>query len=369
MRKILGALFGGLLLPAGAALADEPPSNGGIVIPYNSHTGHPSILLAWRNTQKIFEAEVLVQNYSSSARQVGVRLDLLDDSGRLLLNHPHGEDFSKLSLPGREFGGAQGSVVQIRGSREANLLIDLLDREKKPYHIRAAVFENIGTRPTLIETATRSIHASSPVYPRSELQQNFGITNDTDSELSYEVSLQRHGYDFGVTDTCAALKEAGAITLKPKQTIQCFVRLKAQERVEANKAAAIWISWVGRNEQSEVLVRDKREWYLSSDGSAPEIRDVKKTVTQDGAIHFEVLAAAGVSGIEEASGVRLEYSLDDGITFSNRVMAYLDGNFQDPTRFLATLGPFREGTHVAVWITVTNGIGKSVRLDMGKFQI
>lgn len=66
----------------------------------------------------------------------------------------------------------------------------------------------------------------------------------------------------------------------------------------------------------------------------------------------EVTATANdvTSMIKEASGVRVEYSTDSGVTFSTRVLAYLDGNFVGPTRFRGDLGPFTPGTKLAMSI-------------------
>lgn len=363
MRK---TWFGPIVLGV-LVLSSSRSFGSDISIPFNNATGHPAILLAWRNTQKIFEAEISVQNSSLLPKRVGVMLEILDAKGSVLMRRPDEERLSYVDLPSRDLGGSDGEIVQVRGSREANLLIDLLDRERVNYHVKASVFDESSPHP--IAVATRSFHANALVEPGSNHMMNFTIKNDSLEQLSYRFQRKSVGYDFGSLEYCPEIDFNGDLKIAAKGEFRCYVHLKARDVVEENRVSTSILSWEATSAEGAVRKVDAREWYYSNDTTAPKVEEFIKKVQPDGSIHLEALVSSGPSGIEEASGVRVAYSLDGGITFSNRIMAYLDGNFHGPTRFLATLGPFTKESQVSLWLTVTNGAGVTSRHDLGRLLL
>src|SRR5215471_9137141 len=65
------------------AVAEKHGVDLGIGRGKDSH--RPNILVAWRNTERILEVEVLVRNLGDRAGRGNVRLEICDDEGKTLL--------------------------------------------------------------------------------------------------------------------------------------------------------------------------------------------------------------------------------------------------------------------------------------------
>src|SRR5579871_1144938 len=104
----------------------------------------PAILLAWRNSNKVFEAEVGISNTSTSIHKAATELVLVDNEGRLLLRRPESGRYVEASIPGSVGHANDPAIVQLTGTREGNLLLDQLDRSGTGYTMIATVYEPSG---------------------------------------------------------------------------------------------------------------------------------------------------------------------------------------------------------------------------------
>ena len=140
------------------------------------------------------------------------------------------------------------------------------------------------------------------------------------------------------------------LKMKPGQVIQGVASLKTPSDLVNGDHVDVRFTAVNTNGEEVV---DGAEWYAVYDTTNPKITDLDYSIDEDtGNIRIYVAAVDDDSMIKEASGVRVEYSTDGGITYSNRVLAYLDGNFVGPTRFQTDLGPFAQGASIDMSVIV-----------------
>jgi hypothetical protein len=111
-------------------------------------------------------------------------------------------------------------------------------------------------------------------------------------------------------------------------------------------------------------VIDSDEWFLVATDEPPQVDEPTLTVNEDGSVTVNAAAYDPISGIKEASGVQVAYSLDHGTTFSTRVLAYSRGDFYTKTWFEGTLGPFAPGVSLDAVVTVSNNAGIIRRFDL-----
>src|SRR5258708_36226304 len=124
MRRYVLLVFMAIACASGAGLAAESgaqPKHGvdlGIGRGPDSH--RPNILVAWRNTERILEVEVLVRNMGDQPGRGNVRIEICDDEGKqLLATKP-----VPVTVPARAEGGEEGTVAQTKGFNRVNIKFD-----------------------------------------------------------------------------------------------------------------------------------------------------------------------------------------------------------------------------------------------------
>lgn len=337
-----------------------------LAIGASSSWQRPAILIAWRNTFKVFEAEVLVQNFGEDTGHGRVHLEIVDPFGQRLLRHPASGDAVLVEVPGKAEGGIEGEIVQVIGSKEANQLIDRLDREGVHYTIRAVVETVEGDLNPINNVSGKTYNVEARLLPDSLEQFSYFLSNNQSVPLDLSMEITYANLPNGwLIDSKPTNGEM--VRLEPGQILNGFVRMARYGKSGDGEKADIIIR---ATDTLQNRVHDVREWYVSADTNGPELQNSEQIVQQDnGIVHVEVVAFDKTSGIKEASGVRLEYTTDDGLTFSNKVMAYSDGDFMRPTRFLAEIGPFVQGTSVSIALSVSDSAGNVTRRDLGKVII
>src|ERR1700728_100135 len=113
MRRYVLFVFMAIAFALGSGLAaaeNGAPARHGVDLGIgrgpDSH--RPNILVAWRNTERVLEVEVLVRNLGDQPGHGNVKLEICDDEGRQLLTT---KPFP-VTVPARDAGGEQGTVVQ-----------------------------------------------------------------------------------------------------------------------------------------------------------------------------------------------------------------------------------------------------------------
>lgn len=323
----------------------------------------PNILVAWRNTERILEVEVLVRNLGDRPGHGNVRLEICDDEGKTLLaTKPY-----PVTVPAKNDGGEQGTVVQTKGFRMMNIMFDQLDRLNQRYKLRAIV-ETEGEEDLnpLDNVATKSFNVDGRALPSSTSVYRYRIANPSDSPLRATVYMDNTPVPSGWTMT-ADPQPGTEVTLAPHEVFIGYVSVKTPKQVADGQYIDLQAGLATTNGKKATVDRD--EWYLVATTQPPQVDQPVVTVRPDGGVAVNVAAFDPICGIKEASGVQVAYSLDHGTTFSTRVMAYTRGNFYDKTWFEGLLGPFAPGVEIAAVVTVSNNAGIVKRFDLNPVKI
>jgi hypothetical protein len=323
----------------------------------------PNILVAWRNTERILEVEVLVRNLGDRPGHGNVRLEICDDEGKTLLaTKPF-----PVNVPARNDGGEQGTVVQTKGFRMMNIMFDQLDRLNQRYKLRATV-ETEGEEDLnpLDNVATKAFNVDGHALPGSTSVYRYRIANPSDSPQRASVYIDNTPVPSGWTMT--ADPEPGTeVTLAPHEVFIGYVTVKTPKQISDGQYIDLQAGLATSSGKKAAIDRD--EWYLVATTRPPQVDQPVVTVRPDGGVAVNVAAFDPICGIKEASGVQVAYSLDHGTTFSTRVMAYTRGNFYDKTWFEGLLGPFAPGVEIAAVVTVSNNAGIVKRFDLNPVKI
>jgi hypothetical protein len=354
-------LLGTGMLLAQSAQGDKHGVDLGIGRGADSH--RPNILVAWRNTERILEVEVLVRNLGDQPGRGNVRLEICDDEGKqLLATKPF-----PVTVPARAEGGEEGVVVQTKGFRMMNVMFDQLDRLNQRYKLRATVETEGEDLNPVDNVATKSFNVEGRALPASTSTYRYRLANPTDSPMNASVYIDHTAIPTGwvmKTDPEPETK----IVLAPHEVFTGYVAVKTPRQVADGQYIDLQTGLVATEKGRKYLV-DGDEWYLVATTQPPQVDKPTMTVRPDGGVAVNVAAFDPICGIKEASGVQVAYSLDHGTTFSTRVMAYTRGNFYDKTWFEGLLGPFASGVEVAAVITVSNNAGIVKRLDLPPVKI
>jgi len=323
----------------------------------------PNILVAWRNTERILEVEVLVRNLGDRPGHGNVRLEICDDEGKTLL----ARKTFPVTVPARNDGGEQGTVVQTKGFRMMNIMFDQLDRLNQRYKLRAIV-ETEGEEDLnpLDNVATKSFNVDGRALPASTSVYRYRIANPSDSALRATVYMDNTPVPSGWTMT-ADPQPGTEVTLAPHEVFIGYVTVKTPKQVSDGQYIDLQAGLATTNGKKAAV--DQDEWYLVATTKPPQVDQPVVTVRPDGGVAVNVAAFDPICGIKEASGVQVAYSLDHGTTFSTRVMAYTRGNFYDKTWFEGLLGPFAPGVEIAAVVTVSNNAGIVKRFDLSPVKI
>ena len=351
--------IGAARLPA--PTADRHGADLGIGRGLGSH--RPNILVAWRNTERVLEVEVLVRNLGDQPARGTVRLEIADEDGKTLLaTKPF-----PVAVPARANGGEEGTVVQTKGFRMMNIMFDQLDRLNQRYKLRATVQTEGDDLNLLDNVATKTFNVDARALPGSINTYRYRIANATDTTVHGTVFLDHNALPPGWTMS-AEPAPSTAITLAPHEVFMGYVTITAPQAVIEGQYVDLQAG-LSREVNGEQQVIDKDEWFLVATNQPPQVDQPTAVLRPDGSIAVNVAAYDSICGIKEASGVQVAYSLDHGTTFSTRVMAYTRGNFYDKTWFEATLGPFAEGVEVSPVVTVANNAGLIRRFDLPAVKV
>ena len=318
----------------------------------------PNILVAWRNTERILEVEVLVRNLGDRAGRGTVRLEICDDEGKRLI----ATDPFPVSVPARADGGEEGAIVQTKGFRMMNIMFDQLDRLNQRYKLRATVQTEGGDLNPIDNVATKSFNVDNRALPGAMSIYRYRLTNTSDSVVRGSIVLDHS--PLPANWLLSAEPAAGsAVVLQPHEIFMGYLTVKTPANVKDGEYVDIQASIAAAAKEGKVVM-DQDEWFLVATSQGPVVDQPVATARMDGSILVDVAAVDVLSGIKEASGAQVAYSLDHGTTFSTRVMAYSRGNFYTKTWFEATLGPFADGVEVKPIVTVANNANIVRRFDL-----
>jgi len=350
------ASFGGILaalalgLPSGAFAADKEIDLG-----ISRGLGsRPNILVAWRNTEKILELEVLVQNRGDQVGRGEVWLELATaDGGTILATEPR-----PVVVPGRDEGGLEGVLVQTKGFRLMNLMFDQLDRLNQRYKLRAHIRTEGSDANVLDNLAVKTMNANQQARAGMNFFR-YEIQNPTEREIDGFLDIDHTALPSGWKLTAEPVS-GHRVKLAPGESAVGHLIVNAPSELENGSLVDIEVAL--RDAQSQKVV-DKDEWFLVASTTPPELSNVSASPMPNGRVMVNATAFDPV-GILEASGLQVQYTTDGGTTFATMVMAYSRGNFYDETWFNAEVGPFPEGTELQMIVTAANNAGLVTRHEI-----
>jgi hypothetical protein len=339
-----------------ASLSSAGQQTSGVNLGIGIGDSHrPNILVAWRNSERILEVEVLVRNLGSQAGRGKLVLELCDQQGKTL----HSTEPTELSVPAKQDGGEDGTVVQSKGFRMMNLMFDQLDRLHQRYKLRARVQTDGPDLDPSDNVASKSFNVENRALPDSTQFYRYQFMNPGDKPLEATTRLD-HSAVPASWIVEAEPKPGTKLVLKPHEVLTGHILVKTPKAVQTGQYTDFLVALLDSNGQ----VVDKDEWYLVATDKPAEASEPTITPRPDGTMLVNVTAFDPICGLKEASGIQVAYSLDDGVTFSTRVMAYLRGNFYTKTWFEAELGPFAPGVKVTAVVTVENNAGFITRFPL-----
>lgn len=328
-----------------------------------SDSHRPNILVAWRNTQRILEVEILVRNLGDKQGRGRVQMEICDEEGKTLL----ATEPVAVSVPARSQGGEEGAIVQTKGFKLMNLMFDQLDRMNQRYKLRAHV-ETEGSDLNLVDNiACKAFNVDSRALPGAKNVYRYRFTNTTDSPVNATVQLDHTAIPSGwilQADPPAGTK----LVLGPKEVFVGYLSVNTPKAITEGQYVDFQVALTGMRNGSPYAI-DQDEWFLVATSKPPEVDQPTVTLRSDGALQVNVAAFDPICGVREASGVQVAYSLDGGTTFSTRILAYVRGNFYNKTWFEGVLGPFLAGVEVHPVVTVANNAGIIRRFDLAPVKI
>lgn len=350
-------LFVSLIGSSAAAQVD-------MAIGFDKKTDRPNAFIAWRNTERILEVELEVKNLGRDQAGGSLALAILDEEGRTLATSPgpKGERITVM-LPPRELGGDEGRIVQMHGSKELNLLIDRLDRANARYYLQAEVIPDKPDPNPANNRVVKSFNVGARLRPAAGHYYDFYWRNTKNSAVNVVIRTETSKLPDGWR-LSTRWANGETISIPAGGVVQGYAMLTTPETLQEGEHLDIRFLALDPTDGS---VTSQSEWFVVYDSGAPEISELTHEVDErTGGLRVALTANDPTSMLKEASGVRVEYSTDGGTTFSNRVLAYLDGNFVGPTRFGGDLGPFAPGTKVVLNVVVDDIAGNKAerRLPM-----
>jgi hypothetical protein len=365
MKRI--AIVAAALLCSAAAIPLTALAGDELSIGSDQKTGRPNVFIAWRNTHRILETEIEVKNYGGQQAAGQLRLEILDENGNVLDFTPRGEQEPvAIVLPPAELGGREGRIVQMHGTKEINLLIDRLDRANERYSLRAMVVQDGKPLEANKNIVAKTFNVSSRVRPGAQHFYDYYVVNHTGRPVDAVWQFDHSPLpDRWVVSS--SIEQGAKRHLEPGESVQGILQLTTPPQLVQGQHADFRLS---ATDPASGQVIGMTEWYAVYDTLPPVITAAGyEADPRTGTVRVQVTAVDDDSMIKEASGARVEYSTDDGTTFSSRVLAYADGNFVGPTRFLADLGPFAPGTKLTMTVVVEDIAGNKTRRVLEPVQI
>ena len=363
-RKIACALFAGALLSQTSVFAG---SGADLAIGFDKKTQRPNAFIAWRNSARILEVEVEVKNLGDAQGEGKLHLALVDEYGRQLASSTDGgRQPQKVRLPPRMKGGEDGKIVQVIGTLELNLLIDKLDRANQPYTLKAWIEPTTPDIRAENNVVAKSFNVPSRVSPGASQFHSVAFRNYSTDDIPIKWSLDTSTVPAGWSIT-SSLKPGLQSILGSGQTINGYISLVTPEHCSEGDHVDVRLTGRNANNGDAVFAN---EWYAVFDTTAPRLAELR-VVPDDktGYVRLTAQVDDGTSMLKEASGVRIEYSTDGGVTFSSRTMEYEDGNFVGPTSFRTQLGPFAPGASVVGRVVASDIAANAVEQSFGPIRL
>jgi hypothetical protein len=192
----------------------------------------------------------------------------------------------------------------------------------------------------------------------------YEIKNATDQDMDAVLEIDNTTLPTGWQLSAEPLS-GNRIKLAPGKSVAGHLIVNAPSELENGSLVDIEVSL--RDSKSQAVL-DKDEWFLVASTTPPELTNVSASPLPNGHVMVNATAFDPV-GIQEASGLQVQYTTDGGTTFATMVMAYSRGNFYDQTWFNAELGPFPAGTEVRAIVTAANNAGLVTRHELEKVTV
>jgi hypothetical protein len=344
---------------------DKPEGNEKVGYFREGEEARPGIFIAWRNTELVEEVEVRVRNLGNQEGRGEVSIDIINDGGQVELHLEPLEYNRVITIPPRDKGGLEGRVVKMTADRRLNRLIDLYDRIRKPYSVRATVRTVGAVDANLTDNVKfKSFNIPFAAMPGYRQTYNYRFTNDSAGTRQVRWKLESTQLPTGWQVSGTSLpKEPFAFT--SGTPLIGSVSIDVPTSTREGEMAELRLSLVDAT-TGEIL--NQREWFLARDVTPPTISEVRIRTQQPiqlrmepGMVRIDLMASDLGSGVFEASGVWVDFSSDGGRTFMGITAAYETGNFITPTSFTANIGPFRPRTKLIVFVGAMDCAGNVAR--------
>jgi hypothetical protein len=307
-----------------------------------------------------------VRNLGDEDGKGSVHFELIDRYGNIIYRLPGDPaDDPVVEVPAINRGGEEGIRFEIVGTKALNDLIDSLDRDNKPY-TNNVVVDTIGEDVNQLDNRKGKIfNVDFSALPDSAHTYRYFIVNPTSIPLDLAVYIESK--TLPEQWRLVSIPENGEnITIAPGQTYGGVALLRTPPDIEEGTNVELRFNTI--NKTSGKLY-SSNEWFLSRDTILPQIIAADVSTNQNNTIVSELGAFDSISGIKEASGVKVEFSTDGGNTSSDKVMAYTTGKFIDPTEFISRIGPFKSGAEVKVVYVVSDTAGNVLRTEPSTITI
>lgn len=310
--------------------------------------------IAWRNANQVEEVEVRVRNLGDEPGEGKVYVDVLDESGKVLLHLEPPTDQTTIRLPAKDRGGSDGKVLRMKASWELNALIDRFDIAKTRYHVRATV-ETIGAVDAnpLDNSKVKSWHIPFRVRPGLMNSYNYVFTNHQERTVKVSWLFEHTPYPLNWLIEGVPTSPT-PFTLNPGETVKGTMFMNAPETIKQGEFVEARLSLV---DQETGTIFAQNEWFQIYDTKPPTVTDYRVVSLADGTLAIQAMVSDEGSGILEATGVATQYSVDNGRTWAVKAHNYKVGNFVAPTLFETVIGPFRTGTTVQLRFSAADTAG------------
>jgi hypothetical protein len=319
----------------------------------------PGVFIAWRNTNLVEEVEVRVRNRGTQEGRGRVFVDILDEEGKLLLHLEPPPESAIVTVPPKDRGGEEGKIVKMMADRRLNRLIDLYDRTRTRYDVMAVV-QTLDVRDAnpADNAKVKAYNIPFRAVPgfRHTLNNVFANFSDKSREVRWKLESTKMPDGWQLSGSALVRHP---FSFEPGEKLNVFLTMDIPMTVPEGALVELRLSLLDAHTH-EVL--QQHEWFLVHDTQPPFITNVKVAPQDTGHIQMEEMVSDPGSGVLEASGVWSEYSTDDGRTFSQRTHNYTVGNFVDPTTFQTSIGPFRSGTQVMLFLNASDTAGNVQRI-------
>jgi hypothetical protein len=313
----------------------------------------PGMSIAWRNARQVEEVEVKVRNLGAAPGEGRVSVDILSETGKVLLHLEPPPEMQTIRLPSADQGGREGKVIRMKASWELNTLIDRFDRIRMRYGVRANVVTLGADSDPFDNSKVKSWNIPFTVRPGLTNAYNYIFQNHESEPISVRWRFEHTPAPAG-WQLMDVPNETGPFTLQPGQQIRGTLLMKAPLQIAEGAFLEARLSLVRASDNS---LFQQHEWFQVYDTQPPSVSNYRVVLTADHRVAIQALVADQGSGVLEATGVSTEFSTDGGRTWAKAPHNYKTGNFVRPTLFETYLGPFAPGTSVRLRFTAMDTAG------------